>query len=144
MTSLLYKKPHGPFYPSWCKKVDEDPRLYDQGGLPPSMIGYMKWKEQQYLIAFHVSESFSIVLDPATGHYFGQSANEGHRLELELVPSADSSIFVATLDLFIDDVIFGTHTWSQVLLEVGPPTNSGLLTHQLPNPADSIELQILA
>jgi len=108
------------------------------------MICYAKWKEQQYLIAFHVSESFSLILDPVTGHYFGQSANAGHRLEIELVPSADSEIYSATLDLFANDNLMGTHTWPQVLLSIATPTNSGLLTHHLPLPNDLAELQIRA
>jgi len=118
--------------------------MYDEDALPPSMICYALWKEQQYLIAFHVSESFSVVLDPATGNYFGQSSNTGHRLELELVRDGDTFNFAATLDLFDDDNIMGTYTWSPILLEVGPPTNSGLLSHQLPMPLDLAQLQIRA
>lgn len=144
MTHLLYKQPKGPYWPSWCKEIQEDPRMYDLDALPPSMLCYAKWIEQQYLIAFHVSESFSIVLDPLTGNYFGQSANEGHRLELELVPTGAPDTFAATLDLYVDVTHFGTYTWTQVLLPVGPPTNSGLLSHQLPLPGDLLELQVLA
>jgi len=118
--------------------------MYDEDALPPSMICYAKWKEDQYLIVYHVSESFSVILDPVTGIYFGQSGNAGHRLELELVPSVDSGIFSATLDLYDDDNLMGTHTWPLVTLNIGPPTNSGLLTHQLPHPLDLAELQIRA
>ncbi len=144
MPAQFYKQPKGPYWPSWCKEVQEDPRIPFPDELPPSMIVYAKWIEQQYLIAFHVSESFSIVLDPATGNYFGQSSNAGHRLELELIPTAVPGTFSATLDLFVDDVTFGTYTWTQVLLPIGPPTNSGLISHQLPTPGDLLELQILA
>lgn len=108
------------------------------------MICYAKWKEQQYLIAFHVSESFSIAVNPETGNYFGESSNTGQRLELELVPLALENAFAATLDLFVDDNLHGTHTWTPILLEVGPPTNSGLLTHHLPLLNDLAELQIRA
>lgn len=144
MTGQLYKQPKGPYWPSWCKELQEDPRMWDQGGLPPSMICYAKWIEEQYLISFHVSESFSIVLNPVSGSYFGQSSNAGQRLELEVVPTATQNVFAATLDLYVDDNLFGTYTWTQVLLEVGPPSNSGLLTHDLPLPGNLTELQILA